>query len=159
MGAVGAKRSVLVVDDEVELLDPLISYLGDEGFDVAQASDGIDAVGYLYARRPDVVLVDLMMPRMNGLELIEQIRSDSRLATLVVVAMSGKAPMLLRARTAGANDTLCKPIDPDVLVRTLLRHDTASDTWRGRCPPGVDGCGHERERLDQEGGHERSTYR
>jgi CheY-like chemotaxis protein len=126
MGPLRARRSVLVVDDELDLLDPLVSYLAARGFDVAQASDGIDAVAYLYARRPDVVLVDLMMPRMNGLELIEQIRSDSRLATLVVVAMSGKAPMLLRARTAGANDTLCKPIDPDVLVRTLLRHGTAA---------------------------------
>jgi CheY-like chemotaxis protein len=126
MGPLEARTSVLVVDDDLELLDPLVSYLADEGFDVAQASDGIDAVAYLYARRPDVVLVDLMMPRMDGLELIEQIRSDSHLANLAIVAMSGTAPMLLRAQTAGANETLCKPIDPDVLVRTLHRLGTAA---------------------------------
>jgi CheY-like chemotaxis protein len=119
------KASVLVVDDDVEFLGHVMNYLGDEGFDVAQASDGIDAVSYLYGSTPpDVVLVDLMMPRMNGIELIEQIRSDPGLARVGVIAMSGTYPMLDDARRAGANEVLRKPIDPVVLLRTLLSHMT-----------------------------------
>jgi CheY-like chemotaxis protein len=134
MGSSGPRPSVLVVDDELELLGPLLGYLDGEGFDVVQASDGIDAISCLHARRPDVVLVDLFMPRMNGLELIKQIRSDPYLAQLGVIAMSGMAPMLVRAQTAGANDILCKPIDPDLLVRTLIRHGTVAA--RGESGPG-----------------------
>jgi CheY-like chemotaxis protein len=65
-----------------------------------------------------------MMPRMNGIELIEQIRSDPGLARVGVIAMSGTYPMLDDARKAGANEVLRKPIDPIVLLRTLLRHMT-----------------------------------
>jgi CheY-like chemotaxis protein len=126
MNSSGTRTSVLVVDDELEFLEPLVSYLDGEGFDVVRASDGIDAISYLHARRPDVVLVDLLTPRMDGLELIKQIRSEPHLAQLGVIAMSGTTLMLVRAKTAGANDVLCKPIDPEVLVRTLLRHTGAA---------------------------------
>lgn len=118
--ASGASNSLLLVDDELDLLSDLAEYLGSEGFEVAQATDGIDALSYLYASRPRVVLIDLVMPRMSGIELIEQIRSDPTLASVRVVAMSGTSAMLPRARIAGANDILRKPIDPIVLVRTLI---------------------------------------
>ncbi len=116
-----AKKSVLLVDDDVEIIDALRTYLGDEGFEVAQATDGIDALSYIYATRPSVVLIDLMMPRMTGLELIEQIRNDRRLATLPVVAISGSRDMLVRARKAGANEVLAKPIEPDKIAQALTR--------------------------------------
>lgn len=119
--ASGTSNSVLLVDDELDLLSDLAEYLRSEGFEVAQATDGIDALSYLYASRPRVALIDLVMPRMSGIELIEQIRSDPSLASVRVVAMSGTVLMLPRARIAGANDVLRKPIDPTALVRSLKR--------------------------------------
>jgi CheY-like chemotaxis protein len=62
-----------------------------------------------------------MMPRMNGVELIEQIRSDPSFDGVDVVAMSGMPTMLARAQKAGADKILCKPLEPMVLVRALSR--------------------------------------
>jgi CheY-like chemotaxis protein len=114
-----ARRSVLVVDDEPDVLSLLSEYLGGEGFDVAKARDGIDALSYLYVRRPAAVLIDLHMPRMDGLELIRQMRSDRALARVAVVAMSGAAGMLAAAKEAGAQAVLQKPFDPQVVLRTV----------------------------------------
>jgi two-component system alkaline phosphatase synthesis response regulator PhoP len=114
-----ADRSVLIVDDDEELLERITNCLSTEGFRVAQASDGIDAVSYLYANRPHVILIDLMMPRMSGVELIEQIRSEPSLAGVAIIAMSGMRDMLARAREAGADEVLHKPLDPTMIVRAI----------------------------------------
>jgi len=121
MYALNIKRSVLVVDDDAELLELLTDYLAAEGFDVVQATDGIDALSCMYAARPSVVLIDLMMPRMNGLEVLAQMRNERALAEVPVVAMSGDANMLARAKIAGANEALHKPVDPRLIVRALMR--------------------------------------
>ncbi|MDP9150049.1 MAG: response regulator [Myxococcota bacterium] len=113
---------MLVVDDEPDTRELLERYLGDEGFEVIQATDGIDALSYMYATKPNMVLIDLMMPRMNGLELIAQLRNERAFADIPVVAMSGSPEMLPRATAAGANDVLRKPVEPSVVVSTLLRH-------------------------------------
>ena len=120
------ERTVLVVDDDRDLLAQMASYLTAAGFTVAQASDGIDALSYLYATRPRAALIDLMMPRMDGVELIEQIRSDAKLAGLRVVAVSGMPAMLARARKAGADEALRKPLDPQAVVEALLRRGGSS---------------------------------
>jgi CheY-like chemotaxis protein len=114
-----SKRSLLVVDDEADTRTLLSDYLSAEGFEVVQARDGIDALSYLYARRPAAVLIDLCMPRMDGLELIRQMRTDRALAGVAVVAMSGAPDMLIRAKEAGAHAVLPKPFDPMVLLRTM----------------------------------------
>jgi CheY-like chemotaxis protein len=115
-----SERTVLIVDDDEELRANLASCLTTAGFTVAQATDGIDALSYLYATRPCAVLIDLMMPRMDGVELIEQIRSDPNLAGVGIVAVSGMPGMLARARKAGADEALCKPLDPLAILRALL---------------------------------------
>lgn len=117
---------MLVVDDDPDTLNLLERYLSAEGFEVSQATDGIDALSYMYATRPSMVLIDLMMPRMNGLELIDQLRNDRAFADIPVVAMSGAPEMLSRARAAGANDVVPKPVDPSVVVATLRRHGAPS---------------------------------
>ncbi len=129
------KRSVLVVDDEADLLELLTTYLGVEGFEVVRATDGIDALSCMYASRPSVVLIDLVMPRMNGLEVIAQIRNDRALADVPVVAMSGDAGMLQRARIAGADEVLRKPVEPRLVVAALMRCGGAPQgSWGRRAP-------------------------
>jgi DNA-binding response OmpR family regulator len=132
-----ANRSVLVVDDDPDILSLLAELLGAQGFDVVPASDGIDALSYLYARCPAAVLIDLRMPRMDGLELIRQMRSDRALADVVVVAMSGARDMLGRAKEAGAQAVLLKPFDSEALLRTLRAHiRDASDAGSPRAGRG-----------------------
>jgi CheY-like chemotaxis protein len=114
-----SKRSLLVVDDEADIRTVLSDFLVAEGFEVVQARDGIDALSYLYARRPAAVLIDVCMPRMDGLELIRQMQTDRTLAGVAVVAMSGAAEMLIRAKEAGAHAVLRKPFEPMVLLRTM----------------------------------------
>jgi len=111
--------SVLIVDDDAEFAEQLSIHLQEAGIHAARASDGIDALSSLYATRAWIVLIDLVMPRMNGIELIEQIRSDPRLYSIGVVAMSGDAAMLVAAERAGADAAVSKPFDPAVIVRLV----------------------------------------
>lgn len=121
MGA-SAKRSILIVDDDPELVATLDVELGRLGFEVIAATDGIDALSYLYATRPSLVLIDLMMPRMTGLELVQQIRHDRGLRDLPLLVMSGAKELLGQAREAGADEVLLKPIDTDRVLQALARH-------------------------------------
>lgn len=128
MVAIAPKVSVLIVDDEPDMLALLEGHLGAEGFEVIRATDGIDALSYMYATKPSMVLINLVMPRMNGLELIAQLRNDPAFADIPVVAMSGASEMLPRAKAAGADAVLRKPVDPGVVVSTLLRHHKPKTT-------------------------------
>jgi DNA-binding response OmpR family regulator len=80
--------TVLVVDDEQDLLSAVSGVLGDEGYDVIECSDGAQALEYLAGERPDAALIDVMMPGMSGLELVERMRKNPRLQGLPIVMMS-----------------------------------------------------------------------
>src|ERR1700722_10912976 len=114
-----ARRTILVVDDEADARNLVSEYLRSHGLDVDQASDGIDALSYLYATKPLALLIDLVMPRMNGLDVIRQIRSDRKLADVPIVAMSAASEMLARAKEAGAEVGVAKPINLPLLLRTV----------------------------------------
>lgn len=128
MNASETHRSVLIVDDDAEFAEQLSIHLQEAGIPIERASDGIDALSYLYATRGWIVLIDLVMPRMNGIELIEQIRSDPRLSEIGVVAMSGDRAMLGAAERAGADAALAKPFDPKVIVRLVHSFDEQAAT-------------------------------
>lgn len=104
-------REVLVVDDEHHILALLTELLLDEGYRVRQAGDGIAALREIDRLRPDLVLTDVMMPRLGGLELARQLRARN----IPTIVMS--------AAFAAANDAsivfLPKPFDVDVLVRLV----------------------------------------
>jgi DNA-binding response OmpR family regulator len=114
-----ARGTVLVVDDEADARALVSEYLERHGFDVDQASDGIDALSYLYATKPLALLIDLVMPRMNGVDVIRQIRTDRKLAGVPIIAMSGTSEMLARAKEAGAETGVPKPINLPLLLRTV----------------------------------------
>lgn len=81
-------KLVLVVDDEYAIADLLAELLGDEGYRVITASDGAHALRAVANETPDCALIDLMMPRMNGIELIKAMQADPRLAEVPVILMS-----------------------------------------------------------------------
>lgn len=81
-------KTILVVDDERDLLTAVAGVLADEGYEVLECGNGRDALELLRKRRPDLALVDVMMPFMSGPELVSEIKGDPRLDGLPIVLMS-----------------------------------------------------------------------
>jgi CheY-like chemotaxis protein len=103
---------VLVVDDNQLNLDMLSGYLEDKGFDVALATSGEQSIAAVQASRPDIILMDIQMPGIDGLEVIRRLRGDARFAALPVVAVSALAMPGDRERclAAGATSYMSKPV-------------------------------------------------
>ena len=113
------KRFVLVVDDEPDLRDLVALTLGDEGFEVDVARDGRDALERISARAPDLVLLDMMMPVMDGHTLCEELRARGALPRVVVMTAADHVAQC--ARDVGAVGWLAKPFDIDDLVVAIRR--------------------------------------
>lgn len=124
---------VLVVDDEVMLADLLSQALRHEGWETATASDGLDALAKATTFRPDVVILDVQMPRMDGLETLERLRArDPHLPVLFLTARDAVADRVQGLR-AGADDYVTKPFDLDEVaarVQGLLRRAGKSQRER-----------------------------
>jgi CheY-like chemotaxis protein len=117
-----AHGRILVVDDHEDTRDLLLTILKTEGYDVDVAADGDAAVRQYRERPADVVLMDLYMPRKDGVAAIRELFAE--FPGVVIVAMSGDADLvwhdvLTEARMAGARLTLRKPLEPWLLLRTL----------------------------------------
>jgi putative two-component system response regulator len=121
-----AKPVVLVVDDVSANRELLEGYLYDLGYDVRQARDGVEALEAIEAQEPDLVLLDIEMPRMDGLSLCRALKSHParRLIPVVLITALHDRPTRIQGLDAGADDFLTKPFDAqELLVRTkvLLR--------------------------------------
>ena len=114
-------RSVLVVDDDPSVRSLLELVLSVEGFEVRVAVGGEDALAMIAQQRPDVLLVDVMMPGMDGRALTRQLRTDPATADLPVVVCSALAddPDAWEAWASGASSFVSKPFDIDHLVEEL----------------------------------------
>jgi CheY-like chemotaxis protein len=101
---------VLIVDDAADALEPLARYLQKKGHAVQVARDGKEALSGILDRKPDVVVLDLMMPEIDGSSLLEVVRSYVRLQSLPVVVLTAAedGPLIDRARNAKANAILKK---------------------------------------------------
>src|SRR5947209_12705457 len=107
---------VLVVDDEPSARAGLEKLLKSEGFVVDVAEDGAAALEIARERPPDVVLTDLKMPNMNGIELMKKVHELDPSAPVIVATASGDVTDAVAAMRTGAEDYLTKPIDIDALV-------------------------------------------
>lgn len=118
----GAPVHVLIVEDHTDTRDVLETLLRTEGYEVTLAADGIEALER-YRRRPaDVVLIDVFMPRKDGIETIRELRQEFGDPLCIAMSADGdptRRSALDRAREAGARLALRKPIEPWVLLRTL----------------------------------------
>lgn len=116
----GGRGRVLLVDDDAEAREMLGEYLGDEGFTVATAEDGISAARKLDLFAPDIVLTDLEMPAMDGLELIRLLHDmEPRLPTVLMTARADRAARHIP--DAHPSACLLKPLDLDELTMLLDR--------------------------------------
>jgi DNA-binding response OmpR family regulator len=110
--------TVLVIDDDPVIVKLLRVNFELEGFNVISAGDGQEGVEKARNERPDVVISDIMMPIMNGLELVSTLKSDPSTADLPVLLLSAKAQMadVQRGFELGADDYVTKPFDPIELI-------------------------------------------
>src|SRR5580765_5979421 len=112
---------ILVVDDEVNARTALAELLRDEGYEVEMAADAFKALGKYESFAPDVVVTDLKMPGMDGIELVKKIRSEEDPAAVVVMTAFGAVQTAVDAMRAGAADYLTKPLNFDELLVVLDR--------------------------------------
>jgi len=108
-------RYVLVVDDDADLRESIADVLRDEGCRVYAAADGEEAMDFLRGVVPDLVITDLMMPRMNGWELCELLRRDRRLATTPIAVLSA----FVDVQPVEGARVFRKPIDVHALMSLL----------------------------------------
>ncbi|HEY9709687.1 MAG TPA: response regulator transcription factor [Oculatellaceae cyanobacterium] len=109
---------LLLVDDEPGVRESVKEYLQDSGFDVQVASNAIDAWQMLQQKTPDLVISDIMMPKVDGYQFLKQLREDPRFKTLPVVFLTarGMTSDRILGYQSGVDAYLSKPFDPDELV-------------------------------------------
>lgn len=117
---------VLIADDNEQNRELLDAYLADEGYEVLMANDGQETVDMVAAQQPDLILLDIMMPRMSGYEVCEQLKADPEQRDIPVLMVTALNEMgdIEKAVKAGCDDFLTKPVNQLELktrVRSLLR--------------------------------------
>ncbi|MDX8344254.1 response regulator transcription factor [Rossellomorea sp. YZS02] len=116
-------KKVLLVDDEENIVDVCSRYLIREGFDVSTASNGIEAIKGYHSFNPDIVILDIMMPEMDGWQVAEKIREDHDTPIIMLTAL-GQEKDRIYGLTIGADDYVTKPFSPRELllrVKNVLR--------------------------------------
>lgn len=124
--------TILLVDDEEDLLDLLTYALHREGFRVVTAQDGADALRTAQAERPDLIVLDIMMPKMDGIEACQRLREDANLRLVPILMLTARSTERdeILGLDAGADDYLTKPTSPNLLVsrvRALLRRSERTE--------------------------------
>ena len=114
-------RKILVIDDSPTVASTLDTILTPRGFDVYIATDGLAGLNALTAFDPDLVILDIMLPLVDGFGWLETIRHYEKHATLPVIMLSGlkSDEDIERALRAGASDYLIKPVNPEKLVNSI----------------------------------------
>ena len=124
---------ILLVDDEPDIIEILRFNLEQEGYTICTANDGQEAIKVAAKEYPHLIIIDIMMPNLDGIEACEHLRKDSRFADTIIMFLSarGEDYSYVAAFDAGADDYVTKPIKPKVLiskVKGLLRRFKDNDS-------------------------------
>ena len=122
-----SKPHILIVDDEQKIANMVYDYLDAVGFSVETAADGKSALLQIAAREPDLVLLDIMMPGLDGLDVVRKVRSESNIPVILLTARAEEQDKLIGLEL-GADDYITKPFSMKELaarIRTVLRRTRA----------------------------------
>jgi UDP-3-O-[3-hydroxymyristoyl] N-acetylglucosamine deacetylase len=125
-------ETILVVDDEAQIRTTLRGVLSDEGFDVVEAENGRAALEMLARQAPRLAIVDIWMPEVDGIELVQQMRSRAPAVPIIVISGHGTIETAVRVIRDGAFDFLEKPFQLDALLRVVGR--ALDERTPGRAP-------------------------
>ena len=112
-------RNILVVEDDRNISDLIRMYMEKEGFEVRSAYDGGKAIEEFEKQAPDLVLLDITMPGISGLEVLEEIEKRDPGARVVMCSAVGQEQMIQKAVMLGARDFIVKPFRPDEFRRII----------------------------------------
>ncbi|MCV6621917.1 MAG: response regulator transcription factor [Cellvibrionaceae bacterium] len=129
------KNHVLVIEDDLDACELLAEYLSFEGFKVDTASSGMEGLDFLEKNQPDIILLDIMMPQMNGLDVLKRIRIDSDVPVLMLTAKHEDMTKVMGFEL-GADDYLTKPYNPVELsarIKAILRRTSKAVTESNAC--------------------------
>jgi len=111
----------MIVDDAQFMRMRIAKLLTKQGYDTIEAENGEEAVQTYRSTRPDAVLMDITMPRKDGIKALAEIRKFDPRAKVIMLTALGQQPMILEAMKAGASDFLVKPYDPEQVTQALQR--------------------------------------
>ncbi len=111
------KIKILIIDDDVTALDLIDLLFEERGFEVVRRADGVSALSCIEEVKPEVILIDLMMPQMNGQETVRQLRKKGFKAPVVAFTALDDPEVHQEAMDAGCNLVLTKPCKPATLVK------------------------------------------
>jgi len=117
-----SKKSVVCIEDEPEMIDLIKLILGRKGFELAGAMGGREGLELIRRIKPDLVLLDLMMPDMDGWEVYQQLKSDDELKHIPVIIVTAKAQSIdkvLGLHIAKVDDYVTKPFGPQELLQSI----------------------------------------
>ncbi len=130
------KKRIIVIEDDDVLRDVLSEKLERSGYIVERAEDGVVAMEKLHANKPDLILLDILMPRKGGLEVLEEVHADPILRTVpvIIISNSGQPVEVARAQELGAREFLIKAVfDPNEVlekVRRVLAGEVSTEAMR-----------------------------
>src|SRR5215467_14957162 len=129
MASSDMKRNILVVDDEPQITRVLKTTLSSQGYGVRTAADGEEALDEMKSWAPDLIITDLRMPNVDGLELCRRVRKDSEIP-IIVLSVKGEETIKVEALDCGADDYITKPFSVNELlarVRATLRRSSSKE--------------------------------
>ncbi|HEY9164585.1 MAG TPA: response regulator [Candidatus Kryptonia bacterium] len=115
-------RDILVVDDNAINRQLAVYLLKKGGYNVYEAESGMQAIGFLHAQRPDVILLDIQLPEMDGIEVLKRIREDKETKEITVIALTAYTMRGDKEKfeAAGFDGYLAKPIEPKTFANQVL---------------------------------------
>lgn len=117
-------RSILIVDDEPDFVEVTKMRLEANGYKVLTAANGFDGLEVARSEKPHLILLDVMMPEMDGFQVLKKLRADPQIGTTPVVMLTakGETRSIFKAKDLGSTDYLIKPCDPDDLLKWVRRY-------------------------------------
>jgi two-component system response regulator VicR len=115
-------KSILCIEDESEMIDLMRLILGRRGYEVRGATSGMDGLKLIREEKPDLILLDLMMPEMDGWEVYQQIKADEKTRDIPVIVVTAKAQSIDRVlglHIAKVDDYIAKPFSPQELLNSV----------------------------------------
>lgn len=115
------KKSVVIIEDEPFIIEALTFLLENEGLDVQSISDGANAIDFIIKSKPNLVILDIMLPNVSGMKILEDIRSMDEISNLPVLMLTAKGQKKDRraAEEAGVSKFMTKPFDNQELIENV----------------------------------------